>query len=613
MPDIGTMHQLNPEPPHIGTMHQLGSEPLHTGGIITPQAQAEEYAREAQESAANAALSAAAAQSAAETAQQAAESIAPALNEKADAIHTATGPAPIVSIPDAAAAPVDALMVGIEPVQDLHGYKNPWPAGGGVNKLNIVESAMVSSGYDRFFPITLAAGTYSITCFGTFGNGFGSAIDLDSAIGVSGSTVKQIAPSYAFGRTQGATYSFTLTQEEAEAVVSMHMRVNGAGITFADIVAGKLQIELGSSTAWTPYSNICPITGWTGAKVTRTGRNLFDQDNTSFLSGNVRSYGNYDKLALQQINTLPAGTYTLSFSEEVVSLNGIEPVETRLGLYLRSVSNGAVFNVNAQSALVMPSVGYKITKSVTFTLTEEYVGKFMYFYVYSGKNDAHGAPNEYTAVFSNIQLELGSTATSYEPYQGETYSITFPTEAGTVYGGSLDVTTGVLTVDRAIDTITKDSNWYSFATGTGNSSAVVQMTDYLNVKYVDGSSSRNGAMSSTGTEAQNYWINPRQNEIPEDGDMCFAYSSTGQLRIHRNDVTSITDLASFKANFPDTQICYPLATPITYTLTPQEITTILGTNNIWADTGDVTVGYKADTKLYIDKKFAELQALILEN
>ena len=72
MPDIGTMHQLNPEP-------------LHTGEIITPQAQAEEYAREAQESADNAALSAAAAQSAAETAQQAVESIAPALDEKAAA------------------------------------------------------------------------------------------------------------------------------------------------------------------------------------------------------------------------------------------------------------------------------------------------------------------------------------------------------------------------------------------------------------------------------------------------------------------------------------------------------------------------------------------------
>jgi hypothetical protein len=33
--------------------------------------------------------------------------------------------------------------------------------------------------------------------------------------------------------------------------------------------------------------------------------------------------------------------------------------------------------------------------------------------------------------------------------------------------------------------------------------------------------------------------------------------------------------------------------PIEYQLTPQEVTTLLGVNNIWADTGDVTVTYGA--------------------
>ena len=55
------------------------------------------------------------------------------------------------------------------------------------------------------------------------------------------------------------------------------------------------------------------------------------------------------------------------------------------------------------------------------------------------------------------QIELGSTATTYEPYSGSTTSISWQTEAGTVYGGTLDVTTGVLTakwgrVDMADDT-----------------------------------------------------------------------------------------------------------------------------------------------------------------
>ena len=51
-------------------------------------------------------------------------------------------------------------------------------------------------------------------------------------------------------------------------------------------------------------------------------------------------------------------------------------------------------------------------------------------------------------------------------------------------------------------------------------------------------------------------------------------------------------------------MAYPLAIPVTYQLTPQEVKTILGENNIFADTGDVSVEYRADIKKYIDKVVA---------
>ena len=175
-------------------------------------------------------------------------------------------------------------------------------------------------------------------------------------------------------------------------------------------------------------------------------------------------------------------------------------------------------------------------------------------------------------------------------------TLTIPGTPGTVYGGYWDVVNGKLVVDCVKETFTKDSGWYSFTTGTGNSSATVQLQYYQNCKYVDGSSSRNGAISSTGKEAQNYWINARQNEVPSDGDMCFAYSSTGQLKFHRTDVANITDLSSFKSNFPDTEIVYYLATPIEYSVTPiTNLTTLLGVNNIWCDSGETTVGYVSET------------------
>lgn len=54
------------------------------------------------------------------------------------------------------------------------------------------------------------------------------------------------------------------------------------------------------------------------------------------------------------------------------------------------------------------------------------------------------------------------------------------------------------------------------------------------------------------------------------------------------------------------QVVYHLKTPITYRLTPTQITTLLGINNVWANAGSVNnMVYCADTKLYIDKKIKE--------
>ena len=72
----------------------------------------------------------------------------------------------------------------------------------------------------------------------------------------------------------------------------------------------------------------------------------------------------------------------------------------------------------------------------------------------------------------------------------------------------------------------------------------------------------------------------------------------GRLLVHD---TAYTDVAAFKAAMSGVQLVYELATPQTYQLTPVEIEMLLGDNNVWADTGDSTVAYRADTKLYIQK------------
>ena len=44
-----------------------------------------------------------------------------------------------------------------------------------------------------------------------------------------------------------------------------------------------------------------------------------------------------------------------------------------------------------------------------------------------------------------------------------------------------------------------------------------------------------------------------------------------------------------------------MATSQTYQLSGQQLKTLYGTNNVWADTGNVSVTYPADTKMFIEK------------
>lgn len=81
----------------------------------------------------------------------------------------------------------------------------------------------------------------------------------------------------------------------------------------------------------------------------------------------------------------------------------------------------------------------------------------------------------------------------------------------------------------------------------------------------------------------------------------------GQMKVVNPNIvnfkTSFATVDAWKAELAsnNVQLVYPLAAPIEVDLTPTEITTLLGTNNLWSDTGDIDLTYCADTKLYIDK------------
>lgn len=170
-----------------------------------------------------------------------------------------------------------------------------------------------------------------------------------------------------------------------------------------------------------------------------------------------------------------------------------------------------------------------------------------------------------------------------EIHNNETvYPVTW-SEAGTVYGGTLDVVSGTLTVTMAVvdlGTLTwgylASSNLFS----TNVSGKKPGITGGVVSQYTNG-----GWWSG--------WAN-------KDCVWCGNAANNGFVVKD----TAYTDAATFKAAMSGVQFVYELAEPVTYQLTPTAITTLIGENNIWADCGDVSVTLQLPSTLINPTLFA---------
>lgn len=235
-------------------------------------------------------------------------------------------------------------------------------------------------------------------------------------------------------------------------------------------------------------------------------------------------------------------------------------------------------NVDVVRTLVdggFSSSTYGNLRSHTFTAnTDGYVGLTIRRY---DRNDWD--------VSTTIQIESGSTATAHEPYTGRTIPISWQAEAGTVYGGKLDVLSGKLTVEMAdVDlgtlTWTYQTNYHCF-----NSSGIASM-----VKIPSSSNVNIGGLCSA------YVVRSVSQVILNDNGL--GVSTSGTIGIID---TRFTEPTEFKTAVDGVHYVYPLATPIEIQLDSHALNSLYGQNNIFADTGDSEVEYRADTKLYIEK------------
>ena len=91
-------------------------------------------------------------------------------------------------------------------------------------------------------------------------------------------------------------------------------------------------------------------------------------------------------------------------------------------------------------------------------------------------------------------------------------------------------------------------------------------------------------------------------ETTEPG-ITIANRTNAYVRLNSADVDTVEKANAWVAA-NNLKIVYILETPVTVQLDPQTLTTLLGTNNVWSDGGNVSVEYVADTKAYIAKVIA---------
>lgn len=213
---------------------------------------------------------------------------------------------------------------------------------------------------------------------------------------------------------------------------------------------------------------------------------------------------------------------------------------------------------------------------------------------------------------ATAQLEIGNTATTYEPYKSQTLSVPYTLNGVGDVRDYVDFERGVLvrnthSVDLSTLTWTMPYNGiFNSVTlpfnGIGNPSNTAN-SKALCSAYIAGSvAGKLGVYNSANT---NKVISLSQG------------ASVSSVSIKN---LGITNLADFKASMNGVMFIYQLAIPTETPLTAEEIeafkqlqsyypvTTI--TNNENAEMG---VEYFADTKIYIDNKFAELNRAILNN
>lgn len=447
------------------------------------------------------------------------------------------------------------------PVQDLHGYDNPWPAGGGKNKFDYLDSnnwyvaetdknrkkvstlgsISVSNGVVKlsrssvYAGLVLVLGQLKADQSYAFG-GITTNIDGNAYIAKIDSTLSDEYTATRVFTIAFSDNSVTFTPTE-NGIYELLLWKNGVG----DITIKNAQLELGNTaTSYQPYENVCPITGWDGISVTKCGKNLVPPV-SEWTPGWIDGYGTIASPINTQkekysdyIPVHPNSSYAFSYD---LNITGVAPWVSF-----------ACYDKNKKFLRRPAPSNLKITTNSN----EYYIRVSM---------------RTYDAV-DFVQFELGATSSSYEPYTETQITIPFPK---TIYGGYVDLVNGEVVEE-----------WESFALD-GEENNIRELNRGQSAHRFDFYlTNLHGSAKVASTE----WLCNRMTYDSSSTALfgTFRMYNTTNLVIGNGD-NMLADLAAFKQwlseNTPE--FCAPLATSIHHTIDPQVIRPLKGTNTIYSD------------------------------
>ncbi len=494
--------------------------------------------------------------------------------------HLETASDNLVSFNTDVAAPLKECKVEFKPKQDLHGYNGPWVGGTGKNLLRVsadnrigvmgnatetdtgfnIGNGNINGGYlVKVKPNTTYVYSYTSTYNGSCMHGriWGFTEKPDSSTSISIGTFLINKTSW----TGSAT--FTTDENTNWVVAGAYAYDKGLNSSLTN-----MQVEESSvASTYEPYENICPIEGWNELEIYRANKNLIPFKKYQYLC-DVNYYNGYSGWVNEiKVNTLPRNV-NLTYSVYLDCTNCTDTNnDNRVAIWI--MQNNGKYRVIIGNVIKNGNSGISSAK-VTLYDTDDWV--------------AFGLSLRRETSASDPIVEVGDEITKPVEHDSTVIPITFPSDAGTIYGGYVDLIKGKL-IQEWIQVKINSLSWTYMNSGECFRSTVpMERVGYKETSPVRSSIYKTLEVGSTISS----WVDREDCSISEHlGNSVDALIQA----IHIKD-SRYTTVSDFLNGVGNENIVYKLLTPIEYSLTSQTLKTLCGTNNIWSTSnGPISIKY----------------------